>query len=41
MLTCRHSTQEEALKQLPEGLAEAAEALPVLNTGLFIPQVRR
>lgn len=39
-LTCRHSSQEENLKQLPEGLAEALEALPVQHTGLYIPQVR-
>ena len=39
LLTCRHSVQDKALRQLPGDLAEALEALPVQNTGLFIPQV--
>lgn len=38
-LTCRHSLQDEGLKQLPDGEVEAAQAIPVQPTGLFIPQV--
>ena len=34
-----HSSQDAALRQLPGDLVEAVEALPVQNTGLYIPKV--
>lgn len=39
LLTCKHSSQDAALRQLPGDFVEAMEALPVQNTGLYIPQV--